>query len=158
MIICGMEVSDKDIDRLYDKFQICEDGCWRWTANRTSYRKRGGYGGFWFGKIRILAHRFVYEWLRGPIPDGMQLDHLCKNTLCVNPDHLEIVTPKENTLRGSSFAAVNASKTHCPKGHELSEENLLKRNSGRSCKLCHRLISREWARKSKNYNPENYRV
>lgn len=110
--------------------------CWEWTAST----KGNGYGQVKHRdrKSPLFAHRAAYEILVGPIPDGMTLDHLCKNTLCVNPDHLEVVTMKVNALRSSSPPAINAIKTHCVRGHEYSPDNLVGGTRGRKCKVCHR--------------------
>lgn len=96
-----------------------EGGCWEWTASR-----RKGYG-----QIRIqaesgewttaAAHRVAYELLVGPVPAGLDLDHLCRNTICVNPDHLEPVTRRANVLRGMGPSAENARKTRCLNGHSF---------------------------------------
>lgn len=89
------------------------DECWLWKASTTTL----GYGQVQFeGRLR-RAHRVVFETLVGPIPPGLQLDHLCRNPGCVNPAHLEPVTPRENTLRGLAPSAVNSRKIHCPQGH-----------------------------------------
>lgn len=90
--------------------------CWRWSQ----YRDRDGYGRFGRGH---LAHREAYKALVGPIPQGLTLDHLCRNRDCVNPAHLEPVTIGENLLRGESFQGVNARKTHCINGHPFDETN-----------------------------------
>jgi hypothetical protein len=108
--------------------------CWEWTASDDGAK---GYGRF----DHQSAHRWAYEFLVGPIPEGMTLDHLCLNKRCVNPDHLEVVTAGVNTLRGGSVAAVNARKTHCPAGHPYEGDNLRVyiRPSGhamRTCKAC----------------------
>ncbi len=97
-----------------------ETGCWNWTAST-----RQGYGQIWTpsrpGPRRILqAHRAMYELANGAIPDGLDLDHLCRNTLCVNPEHLEPVTRRENVLRGTGPAALNARKMTCSRGHPLA--------------------------------------
>jgi hypothetical protein len=75
-------------------------GCWIWTGSRT----RDGYGQFTSARICVGAHRYSYESLRGPIPPGMQLDHLCRTRECVRPDHMEPVTQAENTRRKQNFS------------------------------------------------------
>lgn len=91
------------------------------------------------------AHRFAYERLVGLIPEGLQLDHLCRVPYCVNPAHLEPVTSRENTMRGLNFAAVNAKKTHCLRGHLLSGDNLMTTPSydGRLCRTCRQLSDKK---------------
>src|ERR1035437_6893898 len=105
------------IARFWAKVDKTED-CWNWTAHTDGMgygqlAKPGQHGGL------VVAHRFAYELLVGPIPEGLQLDHLCRNRACVNPDHLEPVTRRVNILRGVGFGAVNAKKTECPRGHPL---------------------------------------
>jgi hypothetical protein len=97
----------------------------------------------------IGAHRFAYEWLVGPIPEGMELDHLCRNRGCVFPPHLEPVTHRENCLRAPGVASENVVKTHCPQGHEYTPENtrIIPSTGGRLCKSCQRVHAREWKRK-----------
>lgn len=108
------------------------DGCWLWTAALIT-----GYGSFWDGVRTVLAHRWSWEAANGAIPEGLVLDHLCRNRRCVNPDHLEPVTAPENTLRGPG------SVTHCVRGHALPERDV---NGSRGrCKECARIVWRAWA-------------
>lgn len=119
------------------------DGCWIWTGARTT----AGYGHFTLSKPRrgVYAHRFAYELLVGPIPDGLPLDHLCRNRRCVNPAHLEPVTHRENILRGTSPIPANAVKTHCDQGHEFTPENTyIYSDGGRKCRTCRRLQQRRY--------------
>jgi hypothetical protein len=115
------------------------DLCWIWRGQRNHY----GYGAFSFGGTRrkVGAHRFAYELLVGPIPEGLTIDHLCRNRACVNPDHLEPVSMYENLMRSPiAPQAVNARKTHCKHGHEFTPENTYWRKDrpGRRCVRCNR--------------------
>ena len=123
-------------ERFVPKVEIDrETGCWNWTASTTP----GGYGSLSLPNgERCVAHRFSYEHHVGPIPDGLQIDHLCRNRRCVNPEHLEPVTQRENILRGESTAAQRARQTHCKRGHEFTPDNLVQTVRYRSCKTCHR--------------------
>ena len=106
---------------------VLEGGCWEWQRALT----RGGYGSATLasGECR-RAHRWVYESRIGPIPDGLQLDHLCRNKRCVNPDHLEPVTHAENQRRAA------ATRTNCKHGHEFTIENTYLNGGGRHCRTC----------------------
>lgn len=107
---------------------------WLWTG--CVVRRYGQFG-------RTRAHRYAYELLVGPIPPGYQLDHLCRTPLCVRPDHLEPVTPRENTLRGNGPTARHARKTHCIRGHALVGDNVYHtphRPNGRECWTCKRML------------------
>lgn len=118
----------------------CAGGsCWEWTAARN----RNGYGQFGVERRLWRAHRLAYELFVGPIPDGMELDHLCRNRSCVNPDHLEPVTHRVNTMRGETIMAANAAKTACLRGHPFNEENTYVRSDGaRLCRQCRRAYDR----------------
>ena len=100
------------------------DGCWVWTGAR---RNGFGYGEIWSGGNEgrpLVTHRVAWEATRGPVPEGMQLDHICKNAACCNPAHLRVVTPRQNYVDFSdSPHALNAKKTHCKHGHEFTPEN-----------------------------------
>jgi len=131
--------ADAGLDvRLWQKILVV-DSCWEWIGDRY---KDGGYGRFWDGKRNVRAHRHVYEAARGPIPAGLELDHLCRNTRCVNPDHLEAVTHRTNVLRGDATSAKNARKTHCVRGHALAGNNLHIVSGGRECWECRRIRKR----------------
>ena len=115
-------------------FSINKNNCWIWNGYR-----RGRYGSiFAYGKNHPV-HRFSYEMFVGKIPDGLTLDHLCREPFCINPNHLEPVTMRENILRGTSIVAINSQKTHCLRGHFFSQENTyIKRGGQRLCRTCHR--------------------
>lgn len=101
-----------------------------------------GYGRLSVKDRTCLAHRAVYRKVVGKIPDGMVLDHLCRNRSCVNPSHLEPVTSGVNTMRGEGAGAKNKRKTHCLRGHEFSAGNVYSRKGWRECKICKRELSR----------------
>jgi hypothetical protein len=130
-------------------------GCWLWTAGISP----AGYAQFRYDGKKQNAHRFSYEAFVGPILDGVHIDHLCRVRHCVNPAHLEAVTCHENVMRGEGVAAINARKTHCPRGHALTPGNLVKfleRAGQRTCLKCNRDYHREWQRK--NYKSRGKRV
>lgn len=116
------------------------DDCWIWKGTVS---QQHGYGHY--GHTGIQAHRAVYEAFVGKISEGLQLDHLCRNKVCVNPAHLEPVTARENTLRSNAPSAINAKKTHCDSGHEFTEANTYrwaKRPRSRLCRECITIRSR----------------
>ena len=136
------EVLDRRVWPLVEKTSTC----WIWRGSRHP----GGYGQL--GRLTAtgrteLAHRLVYTLLVGPIPDGLTLDHICRNRLCVNPDHLEVVTPGVNVLRGIGLSAVNARKVRCKRGHPFDSANTRVNGRGeRQCRACHREYMRTWRR------------
>lgn len=112
--------------------------CWIWTA----YTSKNGYGQF--GKThrnKVQAYRVSYEMFKGGIGEGLEVDHLCRVRNCVNPFHLEAVTPRINRLRGVGAPAVNFAKTECSKGHPFSEENTkITKRGYRRCVACDRIL------------------
>jgi HNH endonuclease len=124
------------LDRWLNYVQFQEDSeCWLWVGHiaKTGYAAFGGQK--WAG----LAHRFSYVTFVSEIPKGLQLDHLCRIRHCVNPDHLEAVTPQVNTLRGNTSAAKNAAKTHCHRGHPFNSENTYMWAGKRCCRACKKI-------------------
>jgi hypothetical protein len=125
---------------MWSRIEKEESGCWVWTGSLD----RGGYGKFIVRNKTHIAHRFVYTALKGEIPTGLQLDHLCFNTACVNPDHLEPVTAAENMRRRV------AATTHCRRGHEHSPANTyVSPQDGRTCRACNALAARRYAARKK---------
>ncbi len=118
-----------DLERLLTRTTETADGCWEWQGARTG----SGYGALLFNGRTELTHRIAYLCLTGPIPDGLVLDHLCRNTWCCNPEHLEAVTQGENVRRQPRIS----DRTSCPKGHELSGKNAYTKPSGGvACRRC----------------------
>lgn len=121
--------------------------CWEWVGRWKTNR---GYGLFYLNGKNVKAHRLSYRMFKGSIPNHLELDHLCRNTSCVNPEHLEAVSHKENILRGNCPTAINARKTHCKRGHALVKDNLdnYKLKMGeRDCLKCKRIHATKYRRK-----------
>jgi len=110
-------------------------GCWLFVGSQTS----DGYGELKIARRPHYAHRLAYEAYRGPIPDGLEIDHLCRVRCCVNPWHLEVVTHLVNTLRSLAPMALNLSKQECPRGHEY---DIVKRDGARGCRTCKNDLAR----------------
>lgn len=121
------------------------NGCWIWTGSKT----RRGYGNFGLrqikhGRMAVRAHRFIYLFLTGQSGEGLVCDHLCRNTSCVNPHHIELVTSAENTRRGDT-GIHQRQKTHCPSGHAYTLENtMINRDGSRRCRACNKI----WCKKA----------
>lgn len=133
------------IERLLSRVEFADDGCMTWTG----FLDPDGYGQITVNGRTTRTHRFSYEHHVGLIPNGLVIDHLCRNRACVNPEHLEPVTPDENTRRGLAPTALNARKTHCKRGHPLSGYNLVPVPGGRSCRTCRVEATRQWRARQK---------
>jgi hypothetical protein len=117
-------------------------GCTIWIGSLSR-----GYGKFKVNKKRVIAHKWRWEQINGPVPDGLELDHKCRLMPCVDEHHLEPVTPEVNKSRSDTPWAINARKTHCPSGHPLSDDNLLKSKLAigqRVCRTCDIERQRRW--------------
>jgi hypothetical protein len=142
MVRRKVQVGLTEVERFWG-FVTKTDTCWLWQGSKNK-----GYGQFTVRRPesltkKLAAHRYAYELLVGSIPDGLDLDHLCRVPACVNPAHLEPVTRKENLRRGISG---NGSKTHCKRGHEFTPENTYKTANGRGCVACRDAYQKEyWA-------------
>lgn len=139
------ELEARYLDRAWRRFcrwfTATDPGdCWPWRG-----RPRNGYGRFNFRGKFVSAHCFAYQRLVGPIPEGFDLDHTCRNRACVNPAHLEPVPPVVNVLRGEGPTAINARKTHCPRGHEYDMTTA----DGRWCTQCKREAGRAYREKKR---------
>jgi hypothetical protein len=118
-------------ERFWPKVAVWD--CWEWLASRNAF----GYGQFYDGRTMRLAHVIAYELLVGPVPEGLDLDHVCRNRSCVNPDHLEPVTRRENIARGSSHVARQIAQDECKYQHPLDGVNSYVDSRGRRiCRAC----------------------
>jgi len=132
-------MNDKQLQRFISRYEVDATGCWLWTWRKTNK----GYGIF-YCKGERSAHRISYLHYKGLIPEGLELDHLCRKPACVNPDHLEAVTHRENILRSPIVPmAINATVTHCPKGHPYEGYNLKVEHGSRLCRECRKEVDRK---------------
>lgn len=136
-------------DRFWLKVAKQPNGCWEWQG--ACLHGGTSYGVFGYQGKNVLAHRFAYEELKGAIPSGYELDHLCRNKRCVNPDHLEVVTRSENTKRGllpGIMRLRHLNKTQCPKGHPYNEVNTyITPRGSRDCRICRREAKKRYRRR-----------
>lgn len=142
--MCALAVKSNMNAQVYILSKIKRDrnGCWIWQGKA----KPTGYTQVTWQSKNTSGHRLAYTAFKGDIPTGLHIDHLCRVRNCVNPDHLEAVTPKENALRGVGATAQNARMTHCKNGHEFTPENTYI-NPGkymRICKTCRNAWHREY--------------
>ena len=139
----GIYLRSSVLARFWDKVEVVDSGCWEWRGGLAT----NGYGRFNLGNGKSApAHRITYNLFKGDIPEGLEPDHLCRNRKCVNPDHIEAVTRRENIMRGLLPATnrnLQLSKTHCPQGHSYDEINTYIDSRGyRHCRMCNRPTGR----------------
>lgn len=133
----GNEVLKRFPEKFQERVVIEPNGCWRWTGKLNPV---SGYGSFYVSGDRYHpAHRYAYEFIFGPITDGLEPDHLCRNRWCACPFHMEPVTHRENVRRSTSPVAKQMAQTHCIRGHEFNKENtLIKKSRKKQCRICDR--------------------
>ena len=138
-----LEVVRPAIERFLAKISISDSSCWNWTASKN----HNGYGQININCKMIRSHRFIFEYYYNVIINStLEIDHLCRNTSCVNPEHLEVVTNLENVQRGltGKINHHNSKKTHCLNDHEFNKENTYISGKGsRECRVCHKNRERQ---------------
>lgn len=134
-------------ERFQAKIGLPDDnGCWPWIAAVSAST---GYGKFWTGQRLVNAHQYAFQRAVGMDRNpGYEIDHLCRNRVCVNPEHLELVTKAENIRRSSAPGANNRAKTQCPRGHPYDVVNTLFSGGRRRCRICMRAWWRRWYKKT----------
>ena len=149
-----VEVRERHVARFWEKVdKRGPDECWPWIAGKRSH----GYGEFHFDGMGWAAHRWMLVHIVGvDIPSGMECDHLCRNRACVNPAHIELVSHKQNVLRGDSPTSINARRTHCKNGHLLTATN--RRRAQRGCLLCYGENDRKYRNKNREAKAEHNRA
>lgn len=143
------QFTQPELDRFWERVEVHQPaGCWQW---RGQVRKSDGYAVAHFHRLGTFqAYRVSYSLLIGPIPEGMTLDHLCRNRSCVNPDHLQVIDSVTNALRGYGTSAMNKRRTHCIYGHPFTPENTYVtpgRHRMRTCRICAKRRSAATTRK-----------
>jgi hypothetical protein len=118
-----------DFVRIMNHVQEDENGCWNWMISKGG----GGYATTKINNVTVRIHRIIYEHYKGKIPPDLELDHLCRNRACINPEHLEAVSHRENAVRGISFVAENAAKGQCSNGHPY---DMVDTDGHRRCSIC----------------------
>ena len=135
-------------EKLLSRILIRPNGCWLWVGANDG--DKDPYGRVVVNGKQRMVHRISYETFVGKIPDGLQIDHLCRKRLCINPEHLEPVTPKENIRRGlTGYRTV----THCKRGHKFSETGYYSKSGIKLCRLCKRITAREYYHNHKKKVP-----
>ena len=144
---CVMNIPATSVDRIFKRINIDKKtGCWNWVGCKTS-----GYGQVRVNKKLYRVHRLMYELFVEKPPEGKDtyvLDHLCNNRACCNPTHLQLISDKENILKGNGATARKARQTHCKNGHLLPQS----KNGHRRCAICHRA----WNRANYAKNPMKF--
>lgn len=126
-------------NRFHGRVAVAANGCWEWTHGCDGR----GYGRLKVNGKMVYAHRLAYENTQGSVPDGLEIDHLCRNHVCVRPSHLEAVDHRTNVLKGNGLAAYWAARTHCQRGHKYDVENTYVTKAGaRACRACHKEATR----------------
>lgn len=133
---------------LKSRCDVDPSGCWTWRSPRTA----AGYGVITIDRVKHYTHRLAHELAIGPIPAGYEVDHLCRNRACMNPVHLEAVTPHENNMRSDSLAARRARQTHCARDHEFTPENTYNRPDRKNGRMCRACCSIREARRTRSYS------
>lgn len=149
-LLIELPLSEKDLQRFYSKIKINEKtNCWEWIGTILN----NGYPQFILKYSKgiykkLLPYRISYLLYKGDLKEELELDHLCRNPICVNPEHLEQVTHGKNVNRGIGWGGINSRKTHCPQGHPYSGENLLiEKNNRRRCKICKKIKDAKYHKK-----------
>lgn len=145
-------MNNKTLQRFIQKVELdIITGCWDWKSRINNH----GYGVFGIKNKNYYSHRLSYEYFKEEIPKNTELDHLCKNTKCCNPEHLEAVSHKENIFRSNAPTTINHFKTHCIRGHEFTPENTLKiKGTGRNCKKCRSEANKIWCKNNRPHGKQ----